>query len=148
MSSDLKDNIVWLILHVFTAGLVLFCVLLQGFYQEIAGPLMFDLRMHLRTTSENIARSVSAQGIGIFLGALISGCSVDACGQWKFLLITIGALLASVTVVSMAFVNNLTVLWLTFFLMGTSAGLTNVGKCFFYLFYIENNKFIAAYRRL
>lgn len=89
---------------------------------------MLDLRINLDCDLEDVARCVSAVGTGIFFGALIAGIFVDFCGEWKLLLVTGAALLSSVTVICMAFVNNLTWLWMTFFFLGTSSGLTNVGK--------------------
>ena len=71
---------------------------------------------------------MSAVGIGIFVGALIAGVIMDFCGQWKFLLVTGAAFSASVTIISMAFVQDLGLLYMSFFCLGTSSGLTNVGK--------------------
>ena len=106
------------------------CILLypQGFYLEIGGPTLFDLRINLNSSLEDVARCVSAVGIGIFVGALIAGVIMDFCGQWKFLLVTGAAFSASVTIISMAFVQDLGLLYTAFFCLGTSSGLTNVGK--------------------
>lgn len=95
---------------------------------EIGGPTLIDLRIKLNATSEDIARCISAQGFGSFLGAVIGGVFVDVFGQWKFLLVTASAVLASASLITMAFVKNLTLLWVMFFLLGSSAGLSNVGK--------------------
>ncbi|XP_053396951.1 sodium-dependent glucose transporter 1-like [Mercenaria mercenaria] len=98
----------------------------MGLYMEIGGPTMLDLRIHFNSNSEEIARSVSAQGIGIFVGALIGGIFVDMLGTWKILLVTGAQLLATFTIVSMPYVGSLSVLWFMFFLLGSTAGIVNV----------------------
>ena len=89
---------------------------------------MFDLRLKLLSTSEEIAHSVSAQGVGMFVGALLAGISVDAMGQWKFMLVTVATVGSSIVVMCMSYVASLTLLWITFFLLGTCAGIISVGK--------------------
>lgn len=98
----------------------------MGLYGEIGGPTMLDLRIRFHANSEDIARSISANGIGIFVGAVISGLFVDTLGAWKFLIVTIAQLLSTITIVSMPFVRSLALLWLMFFCLGTSAGAVNV----------------------
>ncbi|KAH3747129.1 hypothetical protein DPMN_181551 [Dreissena polymorpha] len=100
----------------------------QGLLNGVAGPTMVDLRMKLNTSSADIARSVSAQGFGIFAGALAGGLVIDAMGTWKFLLVTLAEIIATVTLILMSFVTSLSLLWVTFFSVGTAAGLTSVGK--------------------
>jgi predicted MFS family arabinose efflux permease len=84
--------------------------------------------MYFNANAEEVARAVSAIGIGMFLGALIGGLFVDMLGTWKILLVTGVQLLATVTIVSMPFVGTISVLWFMFFLLGTAGGVVNVGK--------------------
>ncbi|XP_060600312.1 sodium-dependent glucose transporter 1-like isoform X2 [Ruditapes philippinarum] len=98
----------------------------MGLYGEIGGPTMLDLRMYFNANAEEVARAVSAIGIGMFLGALIGGLFVDMLGTWKILLVTGVQLLATVTIVSMPFVGTISVLWFMFFLLGTAGGVVNV----------------------
>lgn len=111
--------------RIITAMLVLMWVSM-GLYMEIGGPTMLDLRIRFHSNSEEVARCVSAQGVGIFLGALISGFFVDLMGSWKILLITGAQVLSTVTIVSMPFVGSLGALWFMFFLLGNSSGIVNV----------------------
>lgn len=98
----------------------------MGLYAEIGGPTMLDLRLKFDSNSEEVARSVSAQGVGIFLGAVVAGCFVDTLGTWKILLITAAQLLSTVSIVCMPFVGSLGALWFMFFLLGTAGGIVNV----------------------
>ncbi|WAR06806.1 MFS4B-like protein [Mya arenaria] len=98
----------------------------KGLFLEIGGPTMIDLRIRFNCTSEDVARSVSAQGFGIFIGALIGGSTVDAMGSWRFLLVTASVAMASLAVMAMPFYINLTFLWFMFLITGGAAGLINV----------------------
>lgn len=93
---------------------------------EIGGPTMLDLRIYFDCNAEEIARSVSALGVGSFFGALFAGIFVDMVGSWKVLLVTGAQVLATVTIVSMPYVGSLSALWVMFFLLGTAAGTVNV----------------------
>ncbi|KAH3729322.1 sodium-dependent glucose transporter 1B-like isoform X1 [Dreissena polymorpha] len=98
----------------------------MGLFFEVGGPTMVDLRMKFNTSSADIARSVSAQGFGIFAGALAGGLVIDAMRTWKFLVVTLAETIATVAVILMPFVASLTWLWVMFFSVGTAAGLINV----------------------
>ncbi|KAL4233504.1 ribosome-binding protein [Mactra antiquata] len=98
----------------------------MGLHMEIGGPTLLDLRIRFNTNSEEIARSVSAQGAGIFVGALIGGILVDLLGIWKILLVTGSQIIVTATIVSMPYVGSLTMLWVMFFILGTAAGVVNV----------------------
>ena len=100
----------------------------QGLYTEIAGPTMLDLKMRYDSNYEEIARAVSADGVGVFFGALIGGLLVDIMGAWKDLLLTGSQVLVSVAVMLMPYVGNASFLWLMFFTIGTCGGVVNVGK--------------------
>lgn len=95
---------------------------------EIGGPTMLDLRIRFDSNSEEVARSVSAQGVGIFLGALIGGVFVDMLGTWKILLVICAQLLSTVSILSMPLIDSLSVMWLMFFVLGTATGIVNVCK--------------------
>ncbi|KAL4233506.1 hypothetical protein ACF0H5_008187 [Mactra antiquata] len=98
----------------------------MGLYVEIAGPTMIDLRMRFDADSESVARSISALGVGVFVGALLGGLLIDTLGTWKILLVTAAQVLVTVVIVSMPFVGSLGALWVMFFALGTSAGVVNV----------------------
>ncbi|KAH3729315.1 sodium-dependent glucose transporter 1-like [Dreissena polymorpha] len=98
----------------------------MGMFFEVGGPTMVDLRMKYNTSSADIARSVSAQGFGIFAGALAGGLVIDAMRTWKFLVVTLAETIAIVAVILMPFVASLTWLWVMFFSVGIAAGLINV----------------------
>lgn len=103
-------------------------IFFQGLYMEIGGPTMLDLRIYFDSNPEEIARSVSALGVGLFVGALLAGLLVDMIGTWKILLVTGAQLLATVSIISMPYVGSLSALWVMFFLLGTAAGTVNVCK--------------------
>jgi predicted MFS family arabinose efflux permease len=84
--------------------------------------------MYFNANAEDVARAVSAIGIGMFLGALIGGLFVDILGTWKILLVTGVQLLSTVTILFMPYVGTISVLWFMFFLLGTAGGVVNVGK--------------------
>ncbi|XP_052261392.1 sodium-dependent glucose transporter 1-like [Dreissena polymorpha] len=104
----------------------------SGLFIGVAGPTMVDLRITLNTSSAEIARSVSAQGFGLFAGALACGFVIDAMGTWKFLLVTLAGTIATVALILMSFVTSLTWLWVLFFSGGTAKGLLDVGKRIYY----------------
>ena len=91
---------------------------------------MLDLRMFFNANAEEVARAVSAMGIGMFFGALIGGLFVDMLGTWKILLLSGAQMLAIVTIVSMPFVGSISLLWFMFFMLGTASGIVNVGMYF------------------
>ncbi|KAH3729413.1 hypothetical protein DPMN_055384 [Dreissena polymorpha] len=89
---------------------------------------MVDLRMKFNTSSADIARSVSAQGLVIFAGALAGGLVIDAMRTWKFLVVTLVETIATVAQIFMPFVASLIWLLVMFSSVGTAAGLIKVGK--------------------
>lgn len=86
------------------------------------------MKIKFKTSYEEITRSVSARGVGIFLGALISGVSVDLLGRKKDWLLFVSQSLFTISILLMPFVSSLGVLWFLFFGLGTAAGMANVGK--------------------
>ena len=104
--------------------------ILQGLCLEIPGPTLIDLKITFNSSYEEITRSVSARGVGVFLGALMAGLFVDILGPNKDWLITLSQTMFTVAIVLTPFVRDLTVLWLLFFTLGSAAGMANVCKYF------------------
>ena len=105
-------------------------IILQGLCLEIPGPTLIDLKITFNSSYEEITRSVSARGVGVFLGALVAGLFVDILGPNKDWLITLSQTMFTVAIVLTPFVRDLTVLWLLFFTLGSAAGMANVCKYF------------------
>ena len=86
------------------------------------------MKITFKANYEELTRSVSARGVGIFLGALFAGLFVDVLGPKKDWLVTLSQALFTVTMLSIPFVGSLSTLWFLFFVLGAAAGTANVGK--------------------
>ena len=117
----------WSFLGEFISSFHYTCIL-QGLCLEIPGPTLIDLKITFGASYDEISRCISARGVGVFLGALMSGLFVDVLGPQKDWLITLSQTLFTVAILSAPFVRDLTVLWLLFFVLGTAAGMANVSK--------------------
>ncbi|XP_052237129.1 major facilitator superfamily domain-containing protein 4A-like [Dreissena polymorpha] len=68
----------------------------MGMFYGLGGLTLVDLRMQFKCSSADIARSVSAQGFGVFIGALAGGLVIAAIRTWKCLVVTLAELIATV----------------------------------------------------
>lgn len=98
----------------------------MGLCLEIPGPTLIDMKITFNANYEELTRSVSARGVGIFLGALFAGLFVDVLGPKKDWLVTLSQALFTVTMLSIPFVGSLSTLWFLFFVLGAAAGTANV----------------------
>ena len=101
---------------------------LQGLCIEIPGPTLIDMKITFKASYEEITRSVSARGVGVFLGALIAGLFVDLLGPKKDWLVFVSQALFVIAILVMPFAGNLGALWALFFALGAAGGMANVGE--------------------
>ena len=97
------------------------------------------MKITFKASYEEITRSVSARGVGVFLGALIAGLFVDLLGPKKDWLVFVSQTMFVVAIFVMPFAGSLGALWVLFFALGAAGGMANVGeysyRCFAVVFF-------------
>ncbi|XP_060571193.1 sodium-dependent glucose transporter 1-like isoform X3 [Ruditapes philippinarum] len=98
----------------------------MGFYLEIPGPTMIDIKIIFSATYEEVSRSVSGRGAGGFFGALIGGILVDKCSNSLDLLIALSETIAGLAIILVPYTYTINTLWFHYFALGVCSGVIGI----------------------
>ncbi|XP_060571191.1 sodium-dependent glucose transporter 1-like isoform X1 [Ruditapes philippinarum] len=90
----------------------------MGFYLEIPGPTMIDIKIIFSATYEEVSRSVSGRGAGGFFGALIGGFLVDKFSNSLDLLIALSETIAGLAIILVPYTYTINTLWFHYLILG------------------------------
>ena len=89
---------------------------------------MIDLMLTLHLTHEEVARALSAIGIGPFPAIIASVIFTDRFGNQKTLVMAVSQMVSAAAVFCVPFTNNVHALWCVMFILGLSSTVLNFGK--------------------
>ena len=96
----------------------------QGLYLSIPGPTMIDLKLVFHASYEEMSRSVSARGVGGFVGALLGGILVDKFERSLDLIIAAIEIVSSFAVTYVPFSPDVSFLWFLYFVLGSCGSMS------------------------
>ena len=99
----------------------------QGFYVEIVGPTVPDLKQTLGFTYEQISRGLACKSAGFFIGSLLGGLLHERFYRHTDLIMAVGLLLGSVGTFFIPWFDMLACFGFMFMLTGISEGFLNTG---------------------